>query len=121
MASARSGGCPFPRWFFDRALPELGLSPTAVVVFGVVWQHAGADRLAWPAQRTIAELSGLSRSTVQLALTELLRHGVLVVSEPGGARKSAVYEIPSRMPRRGPRFLPQRQPRQAPQKWAEEA
>lgn len=96
---AKSPRCPWPTWFVRDAIPTYGLSSSEVTVFVVIFDHAGADRRAWPSQRTIATITGLSRSTIQRALERLERFRLLRVTPGTGRGVPSTYEIPKAMPK----------------------
>jgi hypothetical protein len=108
VADQRSGRASWPTWFAREAISEYELSPHEVVIFIVVFDHANAQRRAYPSQALIAEEGNLSRATVQRGLRHLVELGLLiVVKESGGRGRAVEYEIPKRKPRRlAPRFIP---------------
>ena len=63
----------------------------ALRVWGALSEHATAEGLAWPSQRTISECAGVARSNVQVALTELEAGGFTTKVGPVG--RSTVYRL----------------------------
>lgn len=77
----------------SRSLTGLGLTPGERLVLLVLVDHADADGVAWPSERTIALESGMQRSGVQKQLPALLAHGVIEKVEKGSSSKSTRYRI----------------------------
>lgn len=63
------------------------LRPTAVAVYVALASHADGSGRCWPAIARLAEISGLSRSTVKRALGELQAQGAVRIVERGGPAK----------------------------------
>jgi hypothetical protein len=53
----------------------------AKMVYVVLSSHAGGNHMAWPSRKRIAEVSGLSESTVKRQLHYLIEHGYVAVEE----------------------------------------
>ena len=62
------GWAAIPRWL----LYSKSVKPDAKLVYIVIQSHANAQGTAWPKHATIAEESGLSISTVQRAISQLV-------------------------------------------------
>ncbi|WP_183418169.1 helix-turn-helix domain-containing protein [Microbacterium proteolyticum] len=74
-------------------LTGLGLTAGERLVLIVLIDHADADGITFPAERTIANESGMQRSGVQKQLPALVRNGVIRVVQEGGPRSSTRYQI----------------------------
>lgn len=74
-------------------LTGLGLTPGERLVLIVLIDHADADGITFPAERTIARESGMQRSGVQKQLAALVRNAVIRVVQEGGPRSSTRYQI----------------------------
>ncbi len=57
--------------------PTIG--PAAVLVYAVLAQHADEDGVCWPSVRRVAEMSGMSTSTIRRSLKALTSNSVLAV------------------------------------------
>jgi len=66
------------------------LSKAELAVLLVLRDHAGPDWLAWPSQKTIAVMTGLSIASVKKAIKGLKKKGLIVDK---GAKKSPLSEI----------------------------
>lgn len=64
-----------------------------IVLLAIARHVNGPGELAWPAIRTIAQAAGLKRSHVCRIIAGLVFKGVLVVTEAGGPRKPAKYDL----------------------------
>ncbi len=58
-------GAPAFAWMPLSAFTDRRLGARDLRVLGVLYAHAGSDRLCWPAVATLAELTGIDRRDVQ--------------------------------------------------------
>lgn len=80
--------------YFSTVYQRHDLSPRAKAVYMYLLDRANNKGECWPAIPTIARELSLSRSTVQRALKELERHGLVSRSErwrENGGRSSNLY------------------------------
>lgn len=86
------------------------LGPYAIAVYVALCSFAGEDQTAWPKQKTLAEITGMSRSQVRRSVGKLSKAGWIEVTPrrtPEGDRASHLYTLlPT--PTRG--CVPQEQP-----------
>ena len=98
-------GLPASGWFWLEnqvvdLIPEIGI--TALSVYIVLCRHAGKDRTAFPATRTIANIISKSRRTVHRAITRLIDAGLVQADSRdrgNGSATSSVYTLPLLPPR----------------------
>ncbi len=74
-------------WMPLTAFTDRRLGARDLRVLGVLYAHAGSDRVCWPAVSTIAELTGIDRRDVQRTIRRLEDFG-WVRTEGGGGRAS---------------------------------
>jgi len=77
----------------SRRLTGLGLTPGERLVLLVLVDHADADGISFPAERTIAAEAGMQRSGVQGQIPALVEKGIVEVVEKGGPGRSTRYRI----------------------------
>jgi hypothetical protein len=68
------------------------VGPSAFLVYAAIAQHVREDRRAWPGIDRLAAITGLSRRTVQLAISALRHAGWVVVDASRG--RGNVYTLP---------------------------
>ncbi len=77
------------------------LAPTigsaAVLVYAVLAQHADEDGVCWPSVRRMAEIAGMSTSTVRRSLKALVGHALITVEirNDKTGQSSNVYQLPT--------------------------
>jgi len=71
------------------------------VIFAVILNRIGKNKIAWPGERRIAEDSGAVRSTVQASIRRLEKLGILQVDRRGQGRVCH-YQIFETGPKIGP-------------------
>lgn len=74
--------------FTDRRLGARDLR-----VLGVLYAHAGADRVCWPAVSTLAELTGIDRRDVQRTIRRLEDFGWVRTESGGGRSATSRYRL----------------------------
>lgn len=85
-----------PNWFYDEAVPALGLKAAHVAAYGVIVRHADKDGICWPSLDLIGHEGGMSRPTAGAAVRTLAAHGLIKVM-PGKrssiGRPSNQYQV----------------------------
>ena len=91
------GWASIPRWL----LYSEKFTPAAKLTYAVVQGHVDEYGKAWPSLGVIASKSGLSKSSVQRALRELIAAGLVTAEErrrKDGGQASNAYTITSAKP-----------------------
>lgn len=91
------GWASIPRWL----LYSDKLTPHAKLIYVVVNSHANASGEAWPSHKRLAAESGLSVSSTQRALRELVALSLVTVEERrrrDGGRAASRYRIAAFLP-----------------------
>jgi hypothetical protein len=91
------GFAMIPRWLLYSA----EVTGPAKLTYAILASHADRYGACWPSHPTIARESGLSVSTVQRSITELVNLGAVVKgqrSRSSGARSSNRYTIAVQLP-----------------------
>lgn len=88
-----TGYSKMPNWFYDEAVPALGLKAAQVAAYGVIVRHADSDGVCWPSLDLIAHEGGMSRGTAGAVVKTLAAHG-LIKMEPG--KRSITGRPPNR-------------------------
>lgn len=91
------GWASIPRWL----LYSDKITPAAKLTYTVVQGHVDEYGKAWPSLNTIATKSGLSKSSVQRALRELTKAGLVQAEErrrKDGGQAANVYTIATAKP-----------------------
>jgi hypothetical protein len=73
---------------------ELGLSPAAMAIYGVLLLHRNkATGTAWPSRETMLKLSGVSVNRITARLQELIAHGLIqrIRKRPNNVNEYAVF------------------------------
>lgn len=85
---------------FFAVIPESVLyakiGPNAVRLYGVLQRHIGDNKFAWPSRSTLAKKMHVSTGTVDKAIVELVKLGVLTVKarvNDAGDRTSSAYYL----------------------------
>jgi hypothetical protein len=87
-----------PHWLLRDAVPSFDLKPSEVMVFVAVCDQLDGGGRAKVSQSKMVSLTGLSRSTVQAALTKLLKLHLIEQTWHAGTKTAAQYMIPEQMP-----------------------
>lgn len=93
----------------EQALAASKIRGTPRFVLAVIAYHWNdRDEVAFPGMRRIADLCGVSVSTVSRAVRKLVESGDLVVDRPGRGGMSARYALPAVVPPSADRLVPPR-------------
>lgn len=80
-------------WMPMAAFTDRRLGARDLRVLGVLYGHAGSNRMCWPAVATIAELTGIDRRDVQRAVRRLEGFGWVSVEAGGGRSSTSRYRL----------------------------
>ena len=80
-------------WMPTSAFTDRRLGARDLRVLGVLYAHAGSDRVCWPAVNTLAELTGIDRRDVQRTLRRLEDFGWVRVEAGGGRASTSRYRL----------------------------
>ncbi|HLV18437.1 MAG TPA: helix-turn-helix domain-containing protein [Pseudomonas sp.] len=80
-------------WMPTAAFTDRRLGARDLRVLGVLYAHAGSDRICWPAVNTLAELTGIDRRDVQRTIRRLEDFGWVRVEAGGGRASTSRYRL----------------------------
>ncbi|WP_445005125.1 helix-turn-helix domain-containing protein [Halomonas mongoliensis] len=89
-------------WMPLSAFTDRRLGARDLRILGVLYAHAGSDRVCWPAVATLAELTGIDRRDVQRTIRRLEDFGWVRVEAGGGRASTSRYRLWTAPPSDGP-------------------